>query len=158
MTLIYFVIKVFNVLESVINKIINVGYLTYKSIQPQIYIFFENNIHTYNILDVKNKGDAISKIEWYYIKDNKLFTKNLNDNFSMKNHISWLSATINLNDKVLYDLSDYINDLHYIGDEKPSFKLVISAWSLDSGIVLDNTLDLKIEIIDNNGDMSELKF
>jgi hypothetical protein len=61
---------------------------------------------------------------------------------------------VNSADRVIYDLSDFVESVRFIETEEysgPTIHHVLAAWSLSSGIVVDYRM-YTIRYIDGNGD------
>jgi hypothetical protein len=77
---------------------------------------------------------------------------------SVVSRFPWLSAEIKYLDLTLYDITEFIESLRYCSDQTnyPSAERVISAWSLESGIVLDKVGSLTLSIINEDGDTQHI--
>ena len=60
------------------------------------------------------------------------------------------------NDLVLYDISEFLQEVKWSGLERPSAARVLAAWSLDSGIVLNSVNGITLSTINEDGTESNL--
>jgi hypothetical protein len=130
------------------------------SLQPQLYVFFQGCVYPYNKAQMASlAGPGIPQIEWYYNADKKLFlSSNVynSTNEYQTHHLEWLAAEVKYNDLVLYDVTDFIQQVKWAGAEKPNASLVLAAWSIHSGIVLNLREGLVLKTINEDGTESLL--
>ena len=67
-------------------------------------------------------------------------------------HLSYLGFTIKMRDKDI-DLSDWINDVHYIGFEEPTVGEIFALWCCETGESYFHCMDtIQVEYITELGD------
>lgn len=136
-----------------------VGVSVIRSLQTQMYVFFKGSHYPYRMQDYTITGPGIAPVEWYYNADTKVFTSNLLYNTSTEyetHHFEWLTGQIKYNDLVLYDISDFLQQIRWAGTTRPSIAYVLAAWSLDSGKVLNSVDGLTLQTINADGTESNL--
>ena len=133
-----------------------IGNVVWKTLQPNLYLFYAGYDYPYRASDYRMKGPGIPSIEWFYNSSNKVFTTA--NGSSMSRRFPWLSAEIKHVDLTLYDITDFVESLRYYNSEEtcPSAERVIAAWSLESGIVLDKVGSLKLSVINEDGETEEV--
>lgn len=119
----------------------------------EVYVFFKGDSTPYDSRHITLDGPGIASVAWIYNKNTKTFKSS---NVTMQTHakyLEWLSASIQYNGLNLYSLDDVIEGTHYLDSTgtMPSNDILVAAWSLTSGIVLDKTIDLKLFIIHSDG-------
>lgn len=134
-----------------------------RSMQEQTYVFFLNTAFPYRVQDLTLQGPGVPQIEWYYNADKKLFIagnmyETSNDYFPR--HLPYLSGELRYEDLVLHDLSDFINEVRWVGNGSlPAAKYLLAAWSLQSGIILDqNERKLSLHCIMETGQETNVSF
>ena len=130
-----------------------------RSIQTQMYVFFQGSYYPYRAQTTMLAGPGIAPIEWYYNADTKLFLSSTvynSTNDYQTHHLEWLAAEVKYNDLVLYDISDYIEQVRWAGALRPTAALVMTAWSIHSGIVLNFRDGLVLKTINEDGTESSL--
>jgi hypothetical protein len=55
------------------------------------------------------------------------------------------------NNLVLYDISEYLQEVKWAGTARPSTRHVLAAWSLHSGIVLHSIDGILLQTINEDG-------
>ena len=150
------VLSLLNFLWALTSSIGGFGYTVgsgvWKSLQPNLYLFYEGYTYPYKATEFKLSGPGIPKIQWFYDSSKKIFTNPKGS--SEISRFPWLSAEIKHLDLTLYDITEFIESIRYCSNETeiPSAEHVISAWSLDSGIVLDKVSQLQLSVINEEGD------
>jgi hypothetical protein len=130
-----------------------------RSIQTQMYVFFQGSYYPYRAQTTMLAGPGIAPVEWYYNADTKVFISSTvynSTNEYQTYHLEWLAAEVKYNDLVLYDISDYIQQVRWAGAERPRASLVMTAWSIHSGIVLNFRDGLNLKTINEDGTESSL--
>jgi len=154
------VISFLNLLWAITATVGGFGYTVgtgvWKSLQPNLYLFYEGYDYPYKATEFKLSGPGIPSIEWFYDSSKKMFTNSKGS--SVVSRFPWLSAEIKHLDLTLYDITEFIESLRYSSDETkyPSAERVISAWSLESGIVLDKVGSLTLSIINEDDDTQHI--
>lgn len=136
-----------------------VGLGVVRSLQTHLYVFFQNSTYPYRQQDIVLAGPGIAPVEWYYNADTKTFVSHAVYNTSTDyetHHFEWLSGLVKYNDLVLYDISEFLQQLRWAGTSRPSIARVLSAWSLHSGTVLALTDSLTLQVINTDGTESTL--
>jgi hypothetical protein len=115
------------------------------------YIFYRNDPVPYSLGKVVASGPAMPEPEWIYNLTRTRFTA---PDSSMKPlKLPWLSAVIKYNDMKLYSLDSYIDTVTFSNYSRipPNPEIIIAAWSLTTGIILDKNLEMKLLVITNEG-------
>lgn len=146
----------------------NVGRGVKRSFQEDIYIFFKGSSHPYYSNDVKLNQSGVPEIDWYYnAATNTFLTSRLyaNSQTYHTHHIPFLTAEVKYNDLSLYDISDFINSVRWAGTDDPdghqiepmpNVDVLLSAWSLSSGIVLKRSDQMNLCVINTDGDETKI--
>jgi hypothetical protein len=130
-----------------------------RSIQTQLYVFFQGSSYPYRAQSITLAGPGIAPVEWYYNADTKVFmssTVYTSTNEYQTHHLQWLAGEIKYNDLMLYDVTEFLQQVKWAGAERPSPSLVMAAWSLYSGIVLNLREGLVLKTINEDGTESSL--
>jgi hypothetical protein len=139
------------------TQIVSKGVL--RSVQAQLYVFFEHSNYPYRSQDVSLTGPGIAPVEWYYNADKSMFISSSLYNTTTEyetTHLEWLCGQIKYNNLVLYDISEFLQQIRWAGRVKPSVNRVLAAWSLHSGIVLNAGEGLTLQTINEDGTESNL--
>ena len=150
---------IWNVLSYISNKTIVVSKSVVRGLQHKSYIFFQGSTYPYRLQDYALSGPGVAPVEWFYDADKKLFLSSALYNTSTEyntHHFQWLTGEIKYNNLVLYDISEFLEDMKWAGASAPSPSHVLSAWSLYSGIVLNNKDGLVLHTINADGTESNL--
>ncbi len=117
------------------------------------YVFFKGDSTPYHVRHVVQDGPGIASVAWTYNKNTKTFTSSTAAPHTHSKSLEWLSASIQYNGLNLYSLDDLIEGTKYVDANAvmPSNDILIAAWSLSSGVVLDKTIDLKLFVIHSDG-------
>lgn len=130
-----------------------------RSLQTQLYVFFQGSSYPYRAQTTTLAGPGIAPIEWYYNADTKTFLTSTVYNSTNEyetHHLEWLAGEVKYNDLVLYDVSDFLQQVRWAGVERPSAALVMAAWSIHSGIVLNFRDGLTLKTINEDGTETSL--
>lgn len=137
----------FNVVSQTVRR---VGWGVWRSLTPLQYVFFENSFHPYPKPDLQLGHPISPPVAWYYTPAQKVFQQPMSTRHWR--HLSWLSAQIQHGeDLVVQDITDFVNTLHWIGEQPPTPELILAAWTLETGIVLNPALPLRITVITEEG-------
>jgi hypothetical protein len=119
----------------------------------ETYIFFKGDSTPYHSRHIILDGPGIPSLTWTFTKNKKTFKSSNATSQTHPKYLEWLSASIQYNGLNLYSLDDIIEGTQYFdaNGTMPSNEILIAAWSLTSGIVLDKTIDLKLFIIHSDG-------
>jgi hypothetical protein len=118
--------------------------------QPQEYVFFSGYTTPYLASTVSTIGPGVPPVSWVYNLETNILSNSTNE--PLKN-IPWLSASIRFNGLNLYSLDDFISEIKYASEsDVPCPAVIVGAWSLRTGIVLDNQVELELCIITEEGD------
>jgi hypothetical protein len=143
---------------------VDLGMKVYRATMPDTYVFFGSCPFPYRMTDVNTSGPAVAPVSWYYDADTHFFlSARMYDTQKpyRAHHLPFLSATIKYDSLVLYDISDFVESLKWAGDEgeeHPPVSFILAAWTLRSGVVVQNSERLRLEVIDDNGDTVQLPF
>jgi len=148
------------VTKSVTEFTYTVGKSVWRNLQPDTYYFFQGYDAAYKASDYTRSGPGVPPVEWLYDSKKKTFMNPMGSQRS--HHLPWLSAEIKHMNLTLYDITEFVESIRYFHDEGssatsvPSAEHVLSAWSLESGILLDKSGSLVLSVIDENGDGEEI--
>ena len=124
-------------------RIVNASY-------PRKYIFFNGYTTPYLAHTVKTDGPGVPSVAWVYDLDTNVLTHGADEPLQ---NVPWLSASIKFNGLNLYPLDDFISTVQFATTgETPPPAILVGAWSLFSGVVLDNTMSFELSVIDENGE------
>lgn len=127
-----------------------VGWSVWRSLTPMTFVFFEHSFHPWPKMDIVLDSAVAPPIEWLYMPQQRIFQQPHSRRHWR--HVSWLSAQIKHGDNlVLQDITEFVNSLHWIGEQPPKPEHILAAWTLETGIVLNPALPLSIAIIDDDG-------
>jgi hypothetical protein len=119
-------------------------------IQPQEYVFFRGYTTPHLSSTVIKTGPCIPEIDWKYNVETNLISDGA---ATVATSLPWLSAAIRYNGLNLYPLDSFINDVKYSSEKGvPSPAIIVGAWSIRTGIVLDNQVDLELFVITEEGE------
>jgi hypothetical protein len=145
---------VFLVLKRVYDAVTTTGvFVTTRLItaaHSRDYVFFSGYSTPYLKHMVKAQGPGIPQVTWFYNLDTQCLSRGEGE----VKHLPWLGASIKFNGMNLYSLDDFVSELTYVNsrNEAPSPAVIMGAWSLYSGIVLDNQAGLDLFVITEEGD------
>jgi hypothetical protein len=121
------------------------------------YMFFEGSTFPYPS-DQYEHSKLVArvgcpKVEWLFIEnENKFISRTAILSDSKFNHIPYLSAVIMYDDRVIYDISEFVNSVRWVGESMPSANHLVSAWSTTSGIVIERAEKMSLTVINTDGD------
>jgi len=135
----------------------------YKAIRsvymPTNYIFFANVNTPYleNKVNIHSPRSALPL--WQYSPDTRKFTA-WDTHTSLFSHVlPVLSIEILENDKVMYDLTDFIETIRvYNTQSSPSLGHILHAWILSSELVLDPNRNFMIRYVTDDADTFTVSF
>ena len=151
-------------ISAVKNSIVDMGRKVYRALMPDTYIFFGTSAQPYRMTDVNTSGPAVAPISWYYDADTRFFVSSRvynNETYYRGHHLPFLSAQIKYHDLCLYDISDFIETVKWVGvdgEKHPPIPFILAAWTLRTGIVVQDSEFLRLEVIDDNGETVSLRF
>jgi hypothetical protein len=122
---------------------------TYAALQPNDYVFYDGYEVPVQAWKVKSENPGTPKAYWYYNPSTALFFKT--SPTGETHRFPFLSASLCFNGMNLYSLDDFLGEQQYVG-EQPSPVVLVGAWCLVNGIVLDKNLDFKLHIINEMGE------
>jgi hypothetical protein len=149
------------ILSSVASTTQTVSKGVIRSLQAQQYVFFERSNYPYRLQDYSLTGPGVASVDWYYNADTKLFVSSALYNTTTDyttHHLEWLTGQIRYNSLVLYDISEYLQQVKWAGTARPSAARVMAAWSLHSGIVLSGMDGITLQTINEDGSESVLPY
>lgn len=132
-----------------------VSYSVYSGFQPETYYFFKDSAHPWDARRVNLSRAGSPHVDWHYNADTKTFSRTENDGHL--HHFPYLTAEIYHGELSLYDITSFTEVLKWTGGEtSPSPNHVLSAWSLETGILLDPSLPLVLKVITQEGEESSI--
>ena len=152
------------VTKSITGFTYTVGKSVWKTLQPDTYYFFEGYDAAYKASDYTRSGPGVPPVEWVYDSKKKTFMNPMGSQRS--HHLPWLCAEIKHMNLTLYDITEFVESIRFFHDEGvpsvpsatsvPSAEHVLSAWSLESGILLNKSGSLVLSVIDENGEGEDI--
>lgn len=130
-----------------------------RGFQGRVYVFFQGSTHPYRLQDYTIAGPGVPAVEWYYNFDKKLFMSSNTYNTTSEinsHHFEWLSGEIKYNNLLLHDISEYLQEAKWAGAARPSAAVILSAWSLHSGIILHLSEGIQLHTINQDATESVL--
>jgi hypothetical protein len=124
----------------------------YRGVQNQTYLFFEHSTVPYNASHVKLSSPGAPRIEWSYDFDSRMFRNSSSTTDEDPKHMPYLTAEVFHQDLSLYDLTEFVQSLHYAGTTPPSVRHILAAWFLHSGILLDLSLPMSLKVFTEEGE------
>jgi hypothetical protein len=150
-------LRTLNLIYTAVQKGVWVSKKTYAAVtdafSEDVYLFFKGDSSPYHVRHVIQDGPGIASLAWTFNKNTKTFTSSNAAPTTHAKYLEWLSASIQYNGLNLYSLDDVIEGTKYVDANgvMPSNDILVAAWSLSSGVVLDKTIDLKLFIIHSDG-------
>lgn len=139
-------------MESFFRKV----YRVFSEDSEPTYVFFENIMHPYNAscLNISHPESALP--DWYYKPHENVFLQwtfsaKMNSPF-LRLRSTILSMEILENERVVFDLTDFLEKMKIYGRFMPSVEHIIGAWYISSGIVLDTTTPYVVRHITENAE------
>jgi len=154
-------LSIFNKMTNLIDSVVLFTRKVYKAVEgintPETYLFLhgidtpslEKNVNIYST--------SIAKPLWRYIPETRQFLQwqpngtTTVQNAAGSHPLPVLSIEILDGDRVLYDLSDFIElvRVYNSGEEpdSPTLAHIYNAWTLSSHLVLDPTRDFKVRFL-----------
>lgn len=126
----------------------------HRSFEPSIFVFFKDSFYAYRLADLQMNAPGSAEVEWYYDADRKLFFEP-NSEIRDTKHFPYLFAEIKYNDLSLYDISEFIEEMHWCGREAPSADHILGIWMIQKGIILSKR-HLTLSVIDEDGETTSV--
>jgi len=163
-----FLLGLYNYLDGAFSEVSKFATKLYRGVKetfsPKIYYLFECLPAAYLTTSVNIAASSSAVPDWYYLAETKTFVE--------WEHFTPISSLMRINSlqlpvlsmeiveegAVVYDLTEFIENIkiHTLGDEFfPSIAHILAAWSISSGIVLDNTREFTIRMIDTQANTIE---
>lgn len=127
----------------------------YRGIADDEYAFHRGSNVAFSLYKLKTESAAAASLEWIYSVDTKQFKHVIASPEDETQYFPYLSAEVYHGNLRLYDISDFVSQLKWTartGTERPTAKHVLSAWSLETGVVLDVALSLSLHVITETGE------
>jgi len=152
--LFHYGIPIYNLIYESINNTYNKVLFNYnnalKIFNLNTLYFYENNPNPYisSFIDASNNLNGV--VLWKYNITNHTFY-NYRCEYKDLKYLPILSATIQLHDKVICDITDFITSIKVESSNVnfPSLHHILSVYEYTYGIVLDRKLSYKLEYLDN---------
>lgn len=144
-----FLVTLFSVTSKISSRLLT-------AVSPREYVFFTGYTTPFLSHMVQKNGPGTPNVNWTYDLDTNILRKG-SDTGALQN-IPWLSASISFNKMNLYSLDDFIDRVKFINskNEPPPPAILVGAWTLLTGNVLNNDLNLQLNVINDEGE--ELTF
>jgi hypothetical protein len=164
-------LRVYNSLDKMITSLFKTVSLVYTaithSLKKKTYILFENISTPYPIENVVFGSPSSAVPDWYYLPDTNTFVRwqvgksvdELMFSAFYNKSLPVLSMDITLSDETLFDLTDFIGTVcvsSHLENDFPSVAHIIGAWSLTSGVVLDQSRPFNASMIDAAANMIQV--
>jgi len=155
-------LRMFNYITAVVEYTKRMYAKFLNAFSPENYLFFDINDTVYPEHLVNLSANLSATPVWTYSKDTTTFRLYGEKGRLVPLTLPYLSLEIVLDGEVLYDITEYIENLKvYTTDTSdgpfPSLVSVLSAWSLHSGVILDNNKAIVYRIITDSGDTLEVR-
>jgi hypothetical protein len=127
----------------------------YRGITDEEYAFHRGSNTAFSLYKLKTDSAAAASLEWIYSTDKKQFKHVIASSEDESQYFPYLSAEVYHGNLRLYDISDFVSQLKWTacsGAERPTAKHILSAWSLETGVVLDVALSLSLHVITEAGE------
>jgi len=133
-----------------------------EAFSTKMYVLFEGILSPYLVSRVNVAASSSAVPQWYYIPDAKAFVQwelgppveTLMINAQQIRPLSILSMEIHDGDRVVYDLTDFLEGVRVfrtVPAVEPSVAHILGAWSTHSGIVLDRKREFIVSMVANSG-------
>lgn len=124
---------------------------TIKGINSDTIVFYNNNPAAYIASYIDSHNILNGVIIWKYSRSKKLFFQYKCTDTNDVKYLPILFATVELNDKPVFDISNFINEISVekANIQYPNLSHIVEVWSYTTGIVFDRSLDYKIRFLDN---------
>jgi len=119
-----------------------------------LYVFFPGHDIPYNLKNVKKINNNDSNLIFYDVNSRKFYE---NTDKKLKN-LPYLAGVVKFNDVEVCDLTDWISKVKYSTDTIPNIKMIVMAWTLESGALLNISNNYYAEVINDSGDNVRLNF
>ena len=164
-------LRVYNGLDKMITSLFKTVSLVYTaithSLKKKTYILFENISTPYPIENVVFGSPSSAVPDWYYLPDTNTFIRwqvgksvdELAFSAFYNKSLPVLSMEVTLSGETLFDLTDFIGTIcasSHLENDFPSVAHIIGAWSLTSGVVLDQSVDFNASMIDIAANMIQV--
>lgn len=154
-------LRMFNYITAVVEYTKQLYEKCVKAFSPENYLFFDTNTAVYPEHLVDTSANLSATPQWTYSKDTTVF-RLWGEEKLVPVTLPYLSLEVLFDDEVQYDVTDYIEKLKvYTADSSdgpfPSLMTVLAAWSLHSGVVLDNNRAIIYRIITDSGETVEVR-
>ena len=123
----------------------------HRSFEPNVFVFFKDSYYPYRLAELYLNSPGSAEIEWYYDAGKKLFYQS-NSELHGSRHFPYLSSEIKYNDLTLYDISEFIEAMHWSARQAPSAEYILGIWMMQKGIVLSKR-HLNLSVINEEGDV-----
>jgi len=127
----------------------------YRGIADEEYAFHRGSNTAFSLYKLKTDSAAAASLEWIYSTDKKQFKHVISSDEDDTQYFPYLSAEVYHGNLRLYDISDFVSELKWTacsGAQRPTAKHILSAWSLETGVVLDVALSLSLHVITESGE------
>ncbi len=128
-----------------------------RTFRDEVYVFFRDSSYPYLLDSIELNKPGMPDVEWYYnAKTHTFLTARLFETsvHHHTSHVPYLSAEIKYNDLTLYDVSEFMNGVRWAGEENaqmPNVDHLVSAWSLSSGVVLQRSPQMRLFVVNTDG-------
>lgn len=121
----------------------------YTALQPNDYVFYTGYTTPVQVAKYSANGPGTPTPYWYYNPSKRLFFKTSSEGET--HSFPFLSLQLTFNQMNLYSLDEFVSQQQYVGEMPPPL-VVVGAWSLVSGTMLDRNISLCLNVINENGE------
>ena len=141
-----------NLIQIVISTGTTVTLRLVDASRPREYVFLKGYTTPFLAHQVKTSSPGVPDVTWTYNLDANTLARGTD--IPLKN-LPWLSASIRYNGMNLYSMDDFISNVQFASstNEPPPPAVIVGAWSLYTGIVLNNQLNMELSVISDEGEV-----
>jgi hypothetical protein len=125
----------------------------YASLQPREYYFLKGYTTPYRKEDVNIHSSASTTVEFLYNADTRVFSDMTP--YTTTKYLPILSLDLIRDTEVYYDLTDFVERMTVVSNAKefkyPSVSQIMSAWTIDSKVLFDPSIDFFARIVSEEG-------
>jgi hypothetical protein len=120
--------------------------------RPREYIFLKGYTTPFLAHQVKTTSPGVPDVTWTYNLDTNILVRGADTSHQ---NLPWLSASICYNGMNLYSMDDFISNVKFASsnNDAPPPAVIVGAWSLYTGIVLNNQLTMELSVISDEGEV-----
>ena len=157
----FYLLSMFNYMTSLVEYVKRQYNKFSNAFLPENYLFFDVNDKVYPEHLVDLSANLSATPMWSYSKDTHMFRLWGATEKLVPTALPYLSIEVVLDGEMQYDITSFIGQVkvYSIDAEEapiPSFMNIIVAWSLHSGVIIDDKKGVTYRIIDDSGNTHEV--